>query len=59
MLTEMTKAILDLCGQPLVQELVKSHSDMRLFRFVPFTGLTKKQEWYKVCAFVQIKMCTN
>ena len=53
MLMEMTKAILDLCGQPLVQALVKSHSDMRPFRFVPLTGLTKKQELYKVCAFVQ------
>ena len=53
MLTEVTKAILNLCGQPLVQGLVKSHSDMQSFRFVPLTGVTKKQELYKVCAFVQ------
>ena len=53
MLTEMTKAILHLCGQPLVQVLVESHSDMRPFRFVPFTGLTKMEVLYKVCAFAQ------
>ena len=35
-----------------MQVLVELHSDMRPFRFIPFTGLTKKQELYKVCAFV-------
>ena len=53
MLTEMTRTILDLCGQPLVQALVASHLDMRPFRFVTLTGLPKKQELYKVCVFVQ------
>ena len=53
MLTEVTKAVLVLCGQPLVQALVELHSDMRPFRFVGLTGVTKKQELYKVCAFVQ------
>ena len=53
MLTELTKAVLHFGGQPLVLALVESHSDMRPFRFVLFTGVTKKQELYKVCAFVQ------
>ena len=36
-----------------MQVLVESHSDMRPFKLVSFTGVTKKQELRKVCEFVQ------